>query len=351
MHIPKEKGTTRPLGISSTEDKIVQQALREVLESVYEWDFIDCSYGYRFGRSAHGALGALDRAAMRGEVNWVLEADVKSFFDSLDRTKLKEMLRQRVADESLMRLVGKCLQAGILDGEEYSKPESGVVQGSVLSPLLGNVYLHYVLDLWFEREVLPRLRGKAHLVRYCDDFVIGFEREDDAKRVMDVLGRRLGRFWLTLHTDKTRLLLVRRPAKGVRKSKGLATFDFLGFTLHWRRNRKGGWVLGFKTRKARLRRAIVGIAEWCRRHRHWPVKEQNAAVTRRIQGHFNYFGVNGNLQSLRKVRLAVTRAWYKWLRRRSQRTRLNWRRFNDDLLRSFPLPAPRIYVRIWAPSP
>jgi group II intron reverse transcriptase/maturase len=350
VHIPKEKGKTRPLGISSTEDKIVQQALREVLEPIYEWDFIDCSYGYRPGRSAHGALGALDRAAMRGEVNWVLEADVKSFFDSLDRTKLKEMLRQRVADESLMRLVGKCLQAGILDGEDYSEPESGVAQGSVLSPLLGNVYLHYVLDLWFEREVLPRLRGKAHLIRYCDDFVIGFEWEDDAKRVMDVLGRRLGRFGLMLHPDKTRLLPFRRPAKWVRKSKGLATFDFLGFALHWRRNRKGGWVLGFKTRKARLRRAIVGIAEWCRRHRHWPVKEQHAALTRRIQGHFNYFGVNGNLQSLRKVRLAVTRAWYKWLRRRSQRTRLNWRRFKD-LLRSFPLPAPRICVRIWAPSP
>jgi RNA-directed DNA polymerase len=277
VHIPKEKGKTRPLGISSTEDKIVQQALREVLEAIYEPDFVDCSYGYRPGRSAHGALGALDRAAMRGEVNWVLEADVQSFFDSLDRTKLKEMLRQRVADESLLRLVGKCLQAGILDGEEYVEPQSGVAQGSVLSPLLGNVYLHYVLDLWFERDVLPRLRGKAHLIRYCDDFVIGFEREDDARRVMNVLGRRLARFGLTLHPDKTRLLSFRRPAKGIRKGKGLATFDFLGFTLHWRRNRKGGWVLGFKTRKARLRRAIVGIADWCRRHRHRSVKEQHAA--------------------------------------------------------------------------
>ena len=350
VHIPKEKGRTRPLGISSTEDKIVQQALREVLEAIYERDFLDCSYGYRPGRSAHGALSALDRAAMRGEVNWVLEADVQSFFDSLDRTELKEMLRQRVADESLMRLVGKCLQAGILDGEEYSEPDRGVAQGSVLSPLLGNVYLHCVLDLWFERDVLLRLRGKAHLIRYCDDFVIGFERGDDAKRVMNVLGRRLGRFGLTLHPDKTRLLPFQRPAKGTRKGKGLATFDFLGFTLHWRRNRKGGWVLGFKTRKARLRRVIVGIAAWCRRHRHRSVKEQHAALTRRIQGHFNYFGVNGNLQSLMRVRQAVTRAWYKWLRRRSQRTRLNWRRFND-LLRSFPLPAPRICVRIWAPSP
>jgi hypothetical protein len=160
-----------------------------------------------------------------------------------------------------MRLVGKCLQAGILDGEEYSEPESGVAQGSVLSPLLGNVYLHYVLDLWFERDVLPRLRGKAHLIRYCDDVVIGFEREDDAKRLRNVLGQRLGRFGLTLHPNKTRLLPFRRPAKGMKEGKGLATFDFFGFTLHWRRNGNGGWVLRFKTRKARLRRAIVGIAE------------------------------------------------------------------------------------------
>src|SRR5262249_8382755 len=152
------------------------------------------------------ALHVFDRVSMRSEVNWILEADVESFFDSVDRTMLKEMLQQRIADESLMRLIGKCLHAGVLDGEAFSEPESGVAQGSILSPLLGNVYLHHVLDLWFERDVLPRLRGKAHLIRYCDDFVIGFEREDDAKRVMGVLGQRFGRFGLTLHPDKTRLL-------------------------------------------------------------------------------------------------------------------------------------------------
>jgi len=350
VHIPKDKDKTRPLGISSTEDKIVQQALREVLEGIYEQDFLDCSYGYRPKRGAHDALGIIDRVAMRGTVNWVLEADVQSFFDSLDRTKLMEMLRLRVDDESFMRLVGKCLHTGVLDGSEYSEPHSGVAQGSILSPLLGNVYLHHVLDQWFERDVLPRLRGKACLVRYCDDFVISFEREDDAKRVMAVLGLRFGRYGLTLHAEKTCLLPFRRPVKGTRKRKGLATFDFLGFTLHWRRSRNGGWVLGYKTRKARLHRAIVSITEWCRRHRHQSVKEQHVALTRRIQGHFNYFGVNGNLESLRKVRLAAARAWFKWLRRRSQRTRLNWQRFND-LLKSFPLPALRICVQIWAATP
>jgi group II intron reverse transcriptase/maturase len=314
VHIPKERGKTRPLGISSTEDKIVQQALREKLEAVYEQDFLSCSYGYRPGRSAHDALRELDRVALRSEVNWVLEADLASYFDSLERPKLMEMLRLRIDDESLMRLIGKCLHAGVLDGEEYTEPESGVVQGSILSPLLGNVYLHHALDLWFERDVLPRLKGKARLIRYCDDFVIGLEREDDAKRVMGVLGQRLRRYGLTLH------------------------------------NRRGGWVLGYKTRKARLRRAIVAITEWCRRHRHDPVKEQHAALTRRIQGHYNYFGVNGNFRCLQQVRYAAERAWYKWLCRRSQRTRLNWDRFNN-LLKVLPLPRPRIHVQLWAAAP
>ena len=183
----RTQGKTRPIGISAFEDKLVQDAVREVLEAIYEQDFLDCSYGFRPGRSAHDAVRALDRIVHRGEVSWILEADIVSFFDSLDRTELKEMLEIRVADGSLLRLIGKCLHVGVLDGEEFSEPEVGTAQGSVLSPLLGNVYLHYVLDLWFETEVKPRLRGKATLIRYADDFVIGFEREDDARRVMAVL--------------------------------------------------------------------------------------------------------------------------------------------------------------------
>lgn len=196
VHIPKEQGKTRPIGISSIEDKVVQQAVREVLEAVYEPVFLDVSYGFRPGRGAHDALRSLNHALYRGEVNWILEADIVSFFDSIDRRMLMEMLRERVADGSLLRLVGKCLHVGVLDGAEYSEPDEGTVQGSSLSPLLGNVYLHHVLDLWFERDVLPRMRGKAHLVRYADDLVIGFEREDDAKRVMAVVGHRFERFGL-----------------------------------------------------------------------------------------------------------------------------------------------------------
>ena len=211
VHIPKDNGKTRPIGISAFEDKLVQDAVREVLEAIYEQDFLDCSHGFRPGRSAHDAIRALDRIVHQGKVSWILEADIVSFFDSLDRTKLKEMLQIRVADGSLLRLIGKCLHVGVLDGAEYSEPETGTAQGSVLSPMLGNVYLHYVLDLWFEHEVKPRLRGEAHLVRYADDFVMTFERQDDAERVMDVLGKRMGRFGLTLHPDKTRLLPFRRP--------------------------------------------------------------------------------------------------------------------------------------------
>jgi len=346
VHIPKAEGKTRPIGLSAFEDKVVQDAVREVLEAIYEQDFLGCSYGFRPGRSAHGAVRTLEQIVHQGEVRWIFEADIVSFFDSLDRTELKKMLEVRVADGSLLRLIGKCLHVGVLDGEAVLEPELGTVQGSVLSPLLGNVYLHYVLDRWFETEVKPRLRGKATLIRYCDDFIIGFEREDDAWRVRAVLEKRLGRFGLTLHPDKTRLLPFWRPSTTQQSGQGPASFDFLGFTFYWRRTRTGHWRMGCKTRRASLRRAKQAIYDWCRRHRHQPVEAQHAALGRRLRGHFNYFGVNGNFPSLLRLVEATKRAWYKWLCRRSQRKRLTWERFTD-LLRQMPLPHPRITVRIW----
>jgi RNA-directed DNA polymerase len=349
VHIPKDGGKTRPIGISTTEDKIVQDSVREVLEAVYERDFLDCSYGFRPGRSAHDALRALDRAVHQGRAQWIIEADIVSFFDSLDRTRLTEMLRSRVADESLVRLIGKCLHVGVLDGEEYTEPEVGTAQGSVLSPLLGNVYLHYVLDLWFEREIKPRLRGRAYLIRYADDFVITLEEGRDAERVMAVLPKRMGRFGLTLHPEKTRILPFHRPKKG-KERRCPVTFDFLGFTHYWRRVRGGWWMMWCKTRRARLARAFRSVAEYCRRHRHDPVKMQHAALVRRIRGHFNYFGVNGNLPSLNRLVQLVKRIWLKWLRRRSQRTSLTWERY-VALLERFPLPVPRITVQIWSTRP
>jgi RNA-directed DNA polymerase len=347
VHIPKAQGKTRPIGISAFEDKVVQDAVREVLEAIYEQDFLGCSYGFRPGRSAHDAVRTLEQIVHRGEVRWIFEADIVSFFDSLDRTELKKMLEVRVADGSLLRLIGKCLHVGVLDGEAVVEPELGTVQGSVLSPLLGNIYLHYVLDRWFATEVKPRLRGKTTLLRYCDDFIIGFEREEDARRVRVVLEKRLERFGLTLHPDKTRLLPFWRPPTTQQSGQGPATFDFVGFTFYWRRTRTGHWRMGCKTRRASLRRAKPALYDWCRRHRHQSVEVQHAALSRRLRGHFNYFGVNGNFQSLLQLVGATKRAWYKWLCRRSQRKRLTWERFTD-FLRQRPLPRPRIMVRIWS---
>jgi group II intron reverse transcriptase/maturase len=350
-HIPKENGKERLIGVSTTEDKIVQGALHELLEAIYEQVFLECSYGFRPGRGAHDALRALDRAAGGGKVNVILEADIKSFFDSVDRPALREMLRKRIADRSLMRLIGKCLHVGVLDGEEFSRPDEGTTQGSVISPILGNIYLHEVLDVWFEREVRPRLRGVATLIRYADDFVIGFEHVEDARRVVDVLGKRLARYNLSLQPDKTRVVDFRRPSGRQQGGKGPGTFDFLGFTVYWRRNHRGrGWHLSWKTRRARMGRAIRRIYDFCRRHRHELIPEQHKALTRRIRGHCNYFGVNDNVKSLSTLRHRVIRAWYKWLNRRSQRSRLTWERFND-LLRDFPLPEPRVYVNLWSVNP
>ena len=346
---PRIFTATNSARASALPDKVVQGALREVLEAVYEQDFVECSYGFRPGRSAHDAIRALNGAVYQGKVSWILEADIESFFDSLDRTRLEEMLRIRVADGSLRRLVGKCVRVGVLDGEETMEPERGTPQGSGLSPLLGNLYLHHTLDVWFEREVKPRLGGEAVLVRYCDDFVIGFERREDAQRVAEVLGKRMERFGLRLHPEKTRLIAFERPEAGQRSGKGPGTFDFLGFTMYWRRTRRGRWQMWCKTRSKGLRRFNRMVSEWCRRHRHLPVEVQHAALTRRLVGHFNYFGVNGNHRSLARVVHATQRVWRKWLRRRSQRTRLTWERFNR-LLERFPLPRPRVVVRIWGRS-
>jgi hypothetical protein len=256
------------------------------------------------------------------------------------------MLQERIADGSLRRLIGKCLHVGVLDGAEFSTPDRGTAQGSVLSPMLGNIYLHHVLDAWFEDQIRPRLTGRACLIRYADDLVFGFERREDAERVMDVLGKRMDRFGLRLQPAKTRLVPFQRPTREQRGGKGPGTFDLLGFTWYWRRSRRGYWVPRCKTRTSRRRRIVKNVADWCRRHRHEPVAVQHAALVRRLRGHFQYFGVNGNIRSLEKVAHHTQRVWFKWLRRRSQRSRLTWERF-WDLLQDFPLPPPRVYVQIW----
>ena len=351
VHIPKAAGTTRPIGVSTIEDKIVQTAVAEVLQAIYEQDFLPCSYGFRPGRSAQDALRALRVPLQNREATWLLEADIGSFFDSVGRPALVEMLRERVTDSALLRRIGKCLHVGILDGAEYSAPEVGTVQGSSLSPRLGNIDLHYVLDCWFERDVRPRLRGQATLVRYADDFVIAFECQEDAQRGMAVRPQRRAKYGLRLHPDKTRRLPIGRPSAGAPGGKGPATFDFLGFTVFGRRAHGGtGWRVGMTTRKGRLQRAIEALGDGCRRHRHEPLKEQQAGLARRLDGHFNYFGVQGNFSALARLSHAAKCLGFKWLNRRSQRAHLTWARFNA-LKRDFPLPRPSIRVPLWGATP
>lgn len=346
VHIPKGQGKTRPIGISTIEDKVVQGALQMVLEPVYENTFLECSMGFRRGRSQHGAIKVLNRLAQSNKMNWVLEIDIMSFFDSINRKMLMEMLRVRVPDGSIKRLIGKCLKVGVLDGEEWTCPETGTTQGSRISPLLGNIYLHYALDLWFDKIVKARLQGEANLIRFADDAIIGFENHEDAVRVLEVLKKRLEKFDLKLHPEKTRLVEFKRPRQGEKPSTRLQTFDFLGFTAYWRRSRAGGWSMTFKTKSASRSKFLREIYDWCRRHRHQPVKVQHKALVSRVRGHFQYFGMNGNTKSLHVVRNEVRRTWKKWLNRRSQRSRLTWERFKD-LLRDFPLPQAKVYVQIW----
>ena len=348
VHIPKAKGKTRPIGISSLEDKIVQGALREVLEAVYEQDFLECSYGFRPNRSAHEALRAVNQMVSHEGITVILEADIQAFFDSIDRKKLMEMLQIRVADPPLLRLIGKCLHVGVLDGQQFERPDEGTAQGSIISPMLGNVYLHYALDLWFERDIKPRLKGRAWLIRYADDFIIGFQRQEDAERVLTVLHKRMAKYGLTLHPDKTRLIPFERPHSGANAGSRPSTFDFLGFTMYWCRTRRGGWRMGTKTRKACVQRILTSLGEWCRRHRHLPLADQHAALSRRLRGHYQYYGVNGNSHSIRKIRCQTQRVWFKWLQRRSQHgRRLTWKRFGA-YLRAHPLPPARLCVQIWA---
>jgi group II intron reverse transcriptase/maturase len=273
---------------------------------------------------------------------WVVEVDIRKFFDTLDQARLRELLRQRIRDGVLLRQIGKWLNAGVLEDGSLTLPSAGTPQGGVISPLLANVYLHYVLDVWFEQEVKPRLQGRAFLIRYADDFVMGFAREADARRVLDVLPKRFGKYGLTLHPDKTRLVAFRPPERSPRGDSEAGprpgTFDLLGFTHYWGRSRKGNWVVKRRTAASRLRRAIQAIARWCRFNRHRPLAEQHQALGQKLRGHFGYYGITGNGEALRRFRDAVKRLWRKWLSRRSRGDPLSWDRFTR-LLERYPLPA------------
>ena len=349
VHVPKE-GTpkkTRPLGIPTLEDKVLQRAVLMVLEPVYEQDFLDCSYGFRPGRSAHQALDALWRGLMQIGGGWIIDLDIQHFFDDIDRTHLRHFLEQRVRDGVIGRAVGKWLNAGVMEAGVVCHPERGTPQGGVVSPLLSNLYLHEVLDQWFEHEVKPRLRGRAFEVRFADDAVLAFEREDDAWRVMAVLAKRFDRYGLTLHPEKTQVVDFRKPSRtGDKRRQRERGFDLLGFTHFWGRSRKGRWVVQRKTASARLSRALKRIGQWCRTHRHWRVADQHAALSRKLQGHYAYYGITGNARALTRFHCEVRRRWRKWLNRRSWATHMSWARFTH-LSARYPLPPPRVVHSIY----
>lgn len=349
--IPKGDGqSVRPIGIPTFEDKALQRAVVMVLEAIYEQTFLDCSFGFRPGRSAHDALEVLWKGLMKMGGGWVLELDIRSFFDTLDKKHLRSFLDQRVRDGVIRRTIDKWLAAGVMDAGHITYPKAGTPQGGVISPLLANVYLHEVLDKWFEDVVKPRLQGDAFLIRYADDATIVFSCEQDARRVLAVLPKRFERYGLSLHPDKTQLLDFRRPPGRTRKDQGgptsrRSTFDLLGFTHYWGLSRRNCWVVKRKTSKKSLRRSVRAVAVWCRRNRHEPLWRQQQALSRKLYGHFGYYGITGNARSLGRFLYAVVRAWRKWLARRSQRG-LTWERFGH-ILRRYPLPPVRVVHSVY----
>lgn len=345
VEIPKDDGTTRPLGIPTFEDKVLQRAVAMVLNAIYEQDFLDCSYGFRPGRSAHQALQALWDATMQVGGGWVLEIDIRHFFDSVGHGHLRAILEQRVRDGVIRRTIDKWLNAGVQHDGAIRYPDGGTPQGGVISPLLANVYLHEVLDVWFEQEVRPRLDGSASLIRYADDATMVFRREADARRVLAVLAKRFAKYGLSLHPEKTKLIDFRRPTGN---GDGPGSFDVLGFTHFWGRSQKGNWVVQRKTSRSRFGRALQRVAEWCRKARHLPVREQHKTLVAKVRGHYNYFGITGNSRALSRFLHEVKRAWRKWLHRRSNRARMTWERFRL-LVGRYPLPLPRIVHSVYRP--
>jgi group II intron reverse transcriptase/maturase len=344
VHIPKGGSSTetRPLGIPTLEDKLLQRAVVMLLGPLYEQDFLDCSYGFRPGRSAHQALKSFRDQTMNCQPKggWVLEVDIRKFFDNLDHRHLRQFLQLRVRDGVLLRLIDKWLKAGVMEDGNVSYPDTGSPQGGVVSPLISNVFLHYVLDLWFEQEVKPRLAGRAFLIRYADDFVIGFRNERDAERVMDVIPKRFGKYGLTVHPTKTKLVSFRPPSSKTKDRNGPddrpGTFDLLGFTHYWARSKNGYWVVKLKTAADRFSRAVRNIDLWCQLNRHLPLDEQHKKLSEKLRGHYAYYGVTGNSGSLTRFRHEVGARWRKWLNRRNRIRSLDWRKFYV-ILQHYPL--------------
>lgn len=344
-YIPKGDGGLRPLGIPTLEDKILQRAVVMLLEAVYEQDFLDCSHGFRPKRSAHTALQALWQKIMGMGGCWLIDADIRKFFDTVNKSMMREMLNQRVGDGVIRRLVSKWLHAGVMEHGQISYPEDGTPQGGVISPLLSNIYLDEVLDTWFEDDIRPRLKGRAFLIRYADDFVMGFECKEDAERVMTVLAKRFEKFGLSIHPEKTRLIGFFPPEK----QEGASTsFDFVGFTHHWAVSRKGRDYVQRETRSSRLTRGLQNVRKFCQETMALKVQEQWKGLCARMRGHYNFYGLTGNARNLRQYREEVGRIWRTSLNRRSGHDKKGWEWYNRIIMRQYPLPAIRVVHSVYA---
>lgn len=333
---PKGDGKgKRPLGISTIEDKIVQRAVSDLLSVIYENDFSRYSYGFRKDKSPHQALSYLRNRCMQYPFREIIDADIQSCFDSFDHRIIVEILKKRVNDGSIIKLIYQWMKAGVIDGEQLFKPESGVPQGNIISPLLCNIYLHEVLDLWLE-EIRPMLKGEMFFIRFADDFVIGFEYREDAQRVYQTLPKRFKKYGLTIHPEKTRLLNFSPENKG-----DCRTFDFLGFTHYWTKSKRGFAVIKRKTKCAKANRVFNAMYEYCRDNRHLRLREQWTDLCMKIKGYYAYFAIPGNYNFLKQVYYNAIHYWFKWLNRRSQYNSYTWDGFYN-LLKVFPLPRPRI---------
>jgi len=343
-YIPKTDGSKRGIAIPCFADKVAQRAIVMLLEPIYEQVFLDCSFGFRPERSAHQALQTVRRAIMERGGRWILDVDLRKYFDSIDLAKLREFLDRRVMDGVVRRLIDKWLKAGVLEDGQLHYPDTGTPQGGVISPCLANVFLHYVLDEWFAQAVQPRLRGPSTLVRFADDFVGLFAYKDDAERVLQVLEKRMGKYGLQLHPDKTQLVdfrANRKPTPASGETALATTFQFLGFLHVWGKSRKGNAVVRQQTAKDRFARALRVINEKCRRMQHEPLPEQHSQLSRTLKGHFAYFGISGNSKRLAALHYATRRIWRKWLSRRSTKSRVTWASLSR-LEKRFPLPPPKI---------
>jgi len=340
VYIPKPGSPQkqRPIGIPTFADKVLQRAVCMVLEAIYEQDFLDCSYGFRRRRSAHGGLQALWNGLMGIGGGWVVELDITSFFDNLSLVHLRDFLRLRVRDGVILRAINKWLKAGIWEDNRIHRPGVGAPQGGVISPILANLYLHHVLDQWFADVVKSRMRGRSMMVRFADDAVLVFSSESDARRVLKVLPQRFARFGLELHPEKTRMLEFRPRVRG--------SFDFLGFTHTWSTSRRGKPFVKRTTASSRFRRSLKAIGSWCKCHRHLKVRDQHEVLSLKLRGHYAYYGITGNADALARFQHEVKRIWRKWLDRRSHKAAMTWERFSRLLLR-YRLPPPRVVHSVY----